>query len=34
VAEAVVYLARPSARSTTGTILNLDGGMTALRMPR
>jgi NAD(P)-dependent dehydrogenase (short-subunit alcohol dehydrogenase family) len=34
VGEAVAYLARPGAHSTVGTVLNLDGGMTALRMPR
>jgi len=34
VAQAVVYLARPSARSSVGAILELDGGLGPLRMPR
>jgi len=34
VGEAVAFLARPGARSTVGSIVNIDGGMTALRMPR
>ena len=34
VGEAVAYLARPGAHSSVGSVINLDGGMTALRMPR
>ncbi|MEJ8846144.1 SDR family NAD(P)-dependent oxidoreductase [Variovorax rhizosphaerae] len=34
VGEAVAYLARSGAHSTVGSVINLDGGMTALRMPR
>jgi 2-keto-3-deoxy-L-fuconate dehydrogenase len=33
VAHAIVYLASPSSRSTTGTILAVDGGMLGLRLP-
>ena len=32
VANAIVYLASPAAASTTGTILNVDGGMSTLRI--
>ena len=32
IAAAVAFLLRPSARSSVGTCLNLDGGLTALRM--
>jgi Dehydrogenases with different specificities (related to short-chain alcohol dehydrogenases) len=32
VAEAVAYLASPQAGSTTGTALEVDGGMSALRL--
>ncbi len=34
VGEAVLYLARAGAHSSVGSVINLDGGMTALRMPR
>ena len=34
VAAAVLYLGGPSAGSTTGTALPVDGGMAGLRMPR
>ena len=34
VGEAVAYLARAGAHSSVGSVINLDGGMTALRMPR
>lgn len=34
VAQAVVYLASPSARSTTGTSIAVDGGMQELRLRR
>lgn len=34
VADAVCYLAGPGARSTTGTCLTVDGGLTALRLRR
>lgn len=34
VAHAIAYLASPSAASTTGTILAVDGGMLGLRLPR
>ncbi len=33
VAAAIVYLASPSAGSTTGTVLAVDGGMSGLRLP-
>lgn len=33
VAQAIVYLAGPDARSTTGTLLEVDGGMSGLRVP-
>jgi 2-keto-3-deoxy-L-fuconate dehydrogenase len=33
VAHAIVYLASPSSGSTTGTVLGVDGGMGALRLP-
>lgn len=32
-AEAIVYLASPRSRSTTGTDLTVDGGLTRLRVP-
>lgn len=32
VASAICYLASPAASSTTGTVLNVDGGMSALRV--
>ena len=32
VAEAVLYLAHPAARSTVGTVLTVDGGMASLRL--
>ena len=34
VAAAVVYLAGPGASATTGTMLEVDGGMAGLRLPR
>lgn len=34
VAAAVVYLAGPAASATTGTMLEVDGGMAGLRLPR
>ena len=34
VAQAIVYLASPAAGSTTGTALRIDGGLTALLLPR
>ncbi len=34
VAAAVAYLAGPSASATTGTVLEVDGGMSGLRLPR
>lgn len=33
VAEAIVYLASPRTGSTTGTVLTVDGGLQALRLP-
>lgn len=33
VAHAIVYLADPASRSTTGTLLTVDGGMGGLRVP-
>jgi NAD(P)-dependent dehydrogenase (short-subunit alcohol dehydrogenase family) len=33
VANAILYLASPQQRSTTGTVLAVDGGMDALRLP-
>jgi NAD(P)-dependent dehydrogenase (short-subunit alcohol dehydrogenase family) len=33
VAHAIAYLAGPSAASTTGTLLAVDGGMTGVRVP-
>lgn len=33
VAEAIAYLASPSAGATTGTSLTVDGGLTGLRLP-
>jgi NAD(P)-dependent dehydrogenase (short-subunit alcohol dehydrogenase family) len=33
VANAIVYLASPLSSSTTGTVLGVDGGMGALRLP-
>lgn len=33
VAEAIAYLASPSAAATTGTSLTVDGGLTGLRLP-
>ncbi|CAN5856515.1 SDR family oxidoreductase [soil metagenome] len=33
VAHAICYLASPLSGSTTGTLLTVDGGMTALRLP-
>jgi NAD(P)-dependent dehydrogenase (short-subunit alcohol dehydrogenase family) len=32
VAEAVLYLAHPAARSTVGTVLTVDGGLASLRL--
>lgn len=32
VAQAVLYLAHPAARSTVGTVLTVDGGMASLRL--
>jgi NAD(P)-dependent dehydrogenase (short-subunit alcohol dehydrogenase family) len=34
VAQAIVYLASPSSASTTGTIMRVDGGLTAVLLPR
>jgi NAD(P)-dependent dehydrogenase (short-subunit alcohol dehydrogenase family) len=34
VAQAIVYLASPASASTTGTVLRIDGGLTALLLPR
>jgi 2-keto-3-deoxy-L-fuconate dehydrogenase len=34
VAAAVAYLASPSAHSTVGTVLVIDGGLATLRLPR
>ncbi len=34
VAAAVAYLAGPQASATTGTVLEVDGGMSGLRLPR
>jgi len=34
VAHAIAYLGSPLSGSTTGTALTVDGGMTALRLPR
>lgn len=34
VASAILYLASPSQRSTTGTVLAVDGGMDGLRLPQ
>ncbi len=34
VANAILYLANPAQRSTTGTVLAVDGGMSGLRLPR
>jgi 2-keto-3-deoxy-L-fuconate dehydrogenase len=33
VAQALVYLASPLTRSTTGSLLTIDGGMSGLRLP-
>ena len=33
VANAILYLANPQQRSTTGTVLAVDGGMDGLRLP-
>jgi len=33
VANAILYLASPNQKSTTGTVLAVDGGMDALRLP-
>ncbi|MDA8289782.1 MAG: SDR family oxidoreductase, partial [Actinomycetota bacterium] len=33
VAAAIAYLASPLARSTTGTAIEVDGGMAGLRLP-
>ena len=33
VASAILYLANPAQKSTTGTVLAVDGGMDALRLP-
>ena len=33
VAHAIAYLASPLSGSTTGTVLGVDGGMAALRLP-
>jgi NAD(P)-dependent dehydrogenase (short-subunit alcohol dehydrogenase family) len=32
VAQAVLYVAHPQARSTVGTVLSVDGGMASLRL--
>jgi NAD(P)-dependent dehydrogenase (short-subunit alcohol dehydrogenase family) len=34
VAAAIVYLASPASAFTTGSVVEIDGGMAALRMPR
>ena len=34
VAQAIVYLASPASASTTGTVMRVDGGLTALLLPR
>jgi 2-keto-3-deoxy-L-fuconate dehydrogenase len=34
VAQAIVYLASPTSASTTGTVMRVDGGLTALLLPR
>ena len=34
VASAIVYLAHPNQKSTTGTVLAVDGGMNGLRLPK
>jgi NAD(P)-dependent dehydrogenase (short-subunit alcohol dehydrogenase family) len=34
VATAIVFLATPASGFTTGSVLEIDGGMNALRMPR
>ena len=34
VAAAVAYLASPAASATTGTVVEVDGGMSGLRLPR
>ena len=33
VASAIIYLANPTQESTTGTALDIDGGMHGLRLP-
>jgi len=33
VANAILYLANPQQKSTTGTVLAVDGGMDGLRLP-
>ena len=34
VANAIIYLAHPEQKSTTGTVLAVDGGLHSLNLPK